>query len=97
KGDARERWSVPSLDRFAHDVRYAFRGLRKSPGFAAAVVVTLGLGLGANTAMFGIVDRLLFRPPALLRDPATAHRLYIYRTIRGKEDVSGTNQFARYR
>ena len=54
KREARERWSIPALDQFLHDVRYALRGLRASPGFTLGVVVTLGLGLGANTAMFGV-------------------------------------------
>src|SRR3982750_335513 len=97
KREARSRWSIPTLDQFLHDVRYALRGLRASPGFTLGVVVTLGLGLGANTAMFGVVDRLLFRPPPLLRDPGTAHRVYGFQTRRGKEEVGGDNQYARYR
>jgi len=60
--EARDRWSVPWFDHLQQDVRYAFRGLRRSPGFTAAVVITLGLGIGANAAMFNVIDRLMFRP-----------------------------------
>ena len=84
------------FDNLRYDLKYALRGLRLKPGFAVAVVVTLGLGIGANAAMFGIVDRLLFRPPPLLKDPATAHRLYIAQTFRGKERINNPSQYARY-
>ena len=74
--EARDRWSIASVEHVQQDVRYAIRGLRRSPGFTATVVITLALGIGANVAMFGVVDRLVFRPLALLRDPATVHRVY---------------------
>ena len=57
------------LDSLWQDLRYALRGLRAKPGFAATVIVTVGLGIGANATMFGIVDRLLFRAPDHVRDP----------------------------
>lgn len=79
------------------DLRYAFRGLKNRPGFTLAVVVTLALGIGANSAMFSIVDRLLFRPPPMLRHPALTHRVYLAETYRGKEYNSNGVQFARYR
>ena len=52
------RW----LDDLARDVRHAVRGLRRSPGLSATVVIVLALGIGANTAMFSIVYGMLPRP-----------------------------------
>lgn len=59
------------------DLRYAARGLHRSPGFTGAVIVTLALGIGANATMFGIVDRLLLRPPSGVRAPDEVNRVYL--------------------
>ena len=84
------------VEHFIQDVRYAIRTLARSPAFTLGVVLTLGLGIGANVAMFPIVDRMLFRPPPYLRDPATAHRVYLARFYRGEEFTNGGVQYARY-
>src|ERR1043165_3976596 len=73
---ARQR-AASWTDSVSQDLRYAIRGLRRSPAFTATAILTLGLGIGANTAMFGIIDRLMFRPFPYLRDPGRVHRVYL--------------------
>ena len=82
---------------FAQDMRYALRGLRTKPWFALSVIVTLGLGIGANATMFSIVDRLLFRPPAYLAAPDRASRLYMARAGRGASAEEFVTSFIGYR
>ncbi len=59
--ECRDSWGVRQLDQLRQDVRFALRGLRRNPGFSAVVILTLALGIGANTAIFSVVDTVLFR------------------------------------
>lgn len=58
----REARGLRMLDDLRLDVRYAFRSLRRNPGFALVAVITLGLGIGATTAVYSVVDGVLLRP-----------------------------------
>ena len=63
KEQYRDRRGIPMLETTLQDLRYALRTMRANPGFALTAVLTLGLGIGTNSAMFSFVDGTTFRPP----------------------------------
>jgi hypothetical protein len=88
----REMWGAVWLERLQQDLRFALRSLRRSPGFAIVAVLTLALGIGVNSAMFGVMHGVLLRA---LPYPS-AERLFVIsyqppvetnNTIRGLADA----------
>jgi predicted permease len=66
--ESREVWGFGWLDSWKQDIRYALRGMRRSPGFALAVIGAIGLGIGLNTTMFTVFNAYALKPFAV-RDP----------------------------
>src|SRR5262244_845147 len=73
-----------AMTTFLYDLRHAVRTLRRYPGFCAVVVLTLGLGIGINTATFSVVNAVLFRP---LGFPASDRLVAVHENVLARERV----------
>jgi hypothetical protein len=71
--EARSGWNWGWLDTLARDVKYAARGLRRSPGFTLTVIAVMALCIGATTALFTVVRAVLLQPLPFLRALARQH------------------------
>src|SRR5215475_2314402 len=86
KDECRDQRVVEWLNHILRDVGHACRSLGKSPGFAAAVVATLALGVGANTAIFSLIDSVLVKP---LPYPAP-DRIFSVETLLPRQNAVGS-------
>jgi predicted permease len=93
---SRDYWGFPAIEAVLQDLRYAVRGLVRSPGFTTTVVATLGLGIGANAAMFAVIDRLMFRPYPYMRDPDSVNRVYFQVSRRDRRLTFSMLPYTRY-
>ncbi len=93
---SRNYWGFPKVEAVLQDLRYAIRGLVRAPGFAATVIITLGLGIGANAAMFAVIDRLMFRPFPYMRDPGTVSAVYLQVTSGARRSAWATVPYTRF-
>src|ERR1035438_1392881 len=84
KETTRDEWGWTALENFARDLRYALRQLKKNPGFTAAGLITLALGIGATTAIFSVVEGVLIKP---LPYPQSESLVGIWHTAPGLKGV----------
>src|SRR5262245_36949685 len=83
------------IDTIAPDLKYASRSLRRTPGFAVAAVVTLALGIGANAAIFTLLDAVMFKP---LNVPAPRDLVTLFERPRAgnPDSTGGTGRYLRF-
>src|SRR5258708_20707437 len=81
KEECRDMRRVNYIDDLLRDLRYAGRNLRRSPGFATLAVLIMALGIGANTAVFSVVNAVILKPLSN-RDPDRIVTLTNYSTVR---------------
>lgn len=92
KEQIRDARGTRVLEILAQDLRYAFRALRKSPGFSVAVILALALGIGVNTVMSGVINALLFRVPARISHPEDIYQVI----LANKDQPAFTGPIASY-
>lgn len=97
KEATREVWGFPALESLAQDLRYSLRRIAAQPLYALVIVVTLGLCIGANTAVFNLLDSILLRPLPV-PDPDRLVSLYHRnQRVRGRLGTTSYPDYLHYR
>ena len=73
------------MEKFLHDIRFGFRQLLRKPGFAALAIISMALGIGANTSIFSLIDTVLLRPLPVQEPSRLA---VLYGTLHNGADVT---------
>ena len=97
KENCREQRPAAWLDTFWHDVTYGLRMLRKNPGFTFVAILTLALGIGANTAIFSVVNGLFLHPPGVTQPDHVVVQRVRYGKLGLKSIVVSAPDFAQLR
>ena len=84
------------LESIGQDVRYALRGMRRNPTFTTIAIASLAIGIGANTAIFGVLDTMLLRTPAHVCDAGRINRVYFEVPSPGATRVLSTLSYSTY-
>src|SRR5262245_13200504 len=88
--ETRDTWAWTAVERLIQDIRFGLRTMRRQPSFAAVAIVTLGLGIGATTAILTVVNALVLRPVAL---PDSRRLMVLYATTPKRGIVRDTTSF----
>lgn len=88
KEECRDQRGLRGLERLRQDITYTFRGIRRSPGLTLAVILTIAIGVGAATSMYGVMERLFSSAPPGVAEPQRVFRIHFFYPRADRPDVA---------